>query len=280
MPQILPQPKPDGLVTDEVGPWAEDKYRILSLYATLFSSGMKNKWDERVYIDLYSGAGQVKVRGTEKLLYGSPLLALQVRDPFDKYIFCEEDPTLIEALEVRAKRISPRTNVQYVKGNCDLRVRDIASAIPAASKGHTVLSLCFVDPFDLSVRFETLATLAKKFTDFLVLLALYMDANRNYEHYVKEKSTKVDNFLGDKNWRKEWESAQAAGISFPMFLANAFAARMERLGYLPTPRMKIIHSQEKNLPLYHLALFSKSARAYEYWGEVLKYSTDQMGFFE
>ena len=70
-----------------------------------------------------------------------------------------------------------------------------------------------------------------------------------------------------------------AAISFPMFLADAFAARMEGLGYLPPPRMKIIRLNEKNVPLYHLAIFSRNPRAYEFWGEVLKYSTDQLGLF-
>ena len=47
----------DGLITLEVGGWAETKYRLLALYNELFSTGMKNKWDQRVYIDLYAGAG-------------------------------------------------------------------------------------------------------------------------------------------------------------------------------------------------------------------------------
>jgi len=111
----------------------------------------------------------------------------------------------------------------------------------------------------------------------LSYFALYMDANRNYELYHQEKSKKVDLFLGDSKWRQQWAKSQAAGISFPMFLADAFSERMESLGYLPPPRMKIVRSNEKNLPLYHLAIFSRHTRAYEFWGDVLKYSTDQLG---
>lgn len=275
----LPQPIDDGLETPEVGAWAEDKYRIVSLYATLFSSGMKNKWDTRVYVDLYSGAGHVRVKDTQRLLFGSPLLAIQVQDPFEKYVFCEEDPVRMKALATRTKRLAPQTDVCFIEGNCDDHVRDILNAIPRPSRERTVLNLCFVDPFDLGIRFETLAALADRFTDFLVLLALHMDANRNYEHYVDEKSTKVALFLGDSRWREQWKSAQMTAMSFPMFLADAFAARMESLGYLPPPRMKVIRLSEKNVPLYHLAIFSRNARAYEFWGEVMKYSTDQLGLF-
>ncbi len=40
----------DGLPTSEVGPWSLQKYRLLDLYDTLFSTGMKHHWDLRVYI--------------------------------------------------------------------------------------------------------------------------------------------------------------------------------------------------------------------------------------
>lgn len=77
----------DGLMTPEVGGWAETKYRLLALYDELFSTGMKNKWDERVYLDLYAGAGYSRIQGTGKFLKASPMIALTVAHPFDKYIF-------------------------------------------------------------------------------------------------------------------------------------------------------------------------------------------------
>ncbi len=43
----------DGLMTPEVGDYAEEKYRLIGLYAELFAKAMKGKWDSRVYIDLY-----------------------------------------------------------------------------------------------------------------------------------------------------------------------------------------------------------------------------------
>ena len=39
-----------------------------------------------------------------------------------------------------------------------------------------------------------------------------------------------------------------------------------------------MRSDEKNLPLYCLALFSRNLTAYKFWDDVLKYSTDQIGF--
>jgi hypothetical protein len=44
----------DGLPCPEVGVWTETKHSFVSLYAKLFSSGMKAKWGRRVYVELYA----------------------------------------------------------------------------------------------------------------------------------------------------------------------------------------------------------------------------------
>gem|GEM_PF-6491849 len=51
MREDVPRPLEDELVCPEVGGWAEDKHRLVSLYSALFSSGMKDKWNQRVYVN-------------------------------------------------------------------------------------------------------------------------------------------------------------------------------------------------------------------------------------
>lgn len=271
----------DGLPIPEVGRWAETKYRLIQLYDSLFATGMKDKWDERIYIDLYAGSGFSRIRGTSTVLLGSPLLALSVKNPFNKYIFCDEDPDLMDALKARVSRLMPKANVAYITGNCNDRISDIVKEIPAASKTHTVLGLCLVDPFDLGIKFKSIRHLSNWYLDFLCLLALHMDANRNYSRYVSEDSQKVDEFLGSTTWREKWKQQQSSGMQFPKFLATEFSKQMEALGYIPPPfySMKEVRSDEKNLPLYHLALFSRSFRAYDFWNEVLEYSDNQRKLF-
>lgn len=270
----------DGLACPEVGSWTEEKHRLVSLYAKLFSSGMKNKWSRRVYVDLYAGAGYSRVRGTSKIVPGSPIRALGLEDPFDKYVFCERVSVNLEALKVRVARTGA-SNVAFVSGDCNKRIEDILAEVPRGSQSDTTLSLCFADPFDIGLRFETLRKFAtSRYVDFLILLALYMDANRNYERYVSEDAFRVDEFLGSGTWRQRWAYAQRSAVGFPQFLATEFSASMQSIGYLETPlhRMKRVRSDEKNLPLYYIALFSRSERAFKFWDEVLKYGTDQTGF--
>lgn len=271
----------DGLVCPEVGGWAETKHRLVELYASLFSTGMKAKWDKRVYVELYAGAGYSKVQDTSRVILGSPLHALGVKHPFDKYVFCEEITDNLEALKVRVRRHAPAASVAYIQGDCNQRTADIIAEIPAGSKGNTVLSLCFVDPYDIGIKFDTLRNLSQHRPpmDFVVLLAVYMDAVRNYDRYVSEDSVKVDEFLGSNTWRERWSTAQQTPQRFPQFLATEFARSMESLGYRPTPLHTMKRVKSSRPSLYYLALFSRSPRAYKFWDEVLKYSTKQRTLF-
>lgn len=276
--------KEDGLPMEEQGPWTEKKYRTLFNYIQMFSTGMKKLWDKRVYVDLYSGAGCVKVTGTDKILKGSPLLALSVTDPFDKYIFCDKDddksPWKIEALQKRVGNFSDGKDVEFIQGDCNLEINEIIRKVPK-QYGQRVLTFCFVDPFSLDLHFETLKKLAISHrVDFLVLLALMMDANRNEAHYVKEENEKVDLFLGRSDWRDDWNKKKAKDNSFPRFLSQRFEEQVLTLGYKKSSKRntKEVRSTEKNLPLYHLAFFSRHDRDYDFWNKIQPYADDQGSF--
>jgi len=270
----------DGLPAPEVRRWAEEKYRLISLYDELFASGMKHKWDQRVYIDLYAGAGYSRIQGTDTFLKGSPALALTVSAPFDKYVFCEGKPDLLEALRERTNALAPSADVTFISGSCDAEIEKLCAAIPKGSPTNKVLSLCLVDPFDFGIKFETIRRLSKVFVDFVVLLAVGMDAGHNYDHYVDGNNQKIDEALGNIEWRERWKTWLGGRKRFREFLAVEFALSMKSLNYLEQQphQMKLVRSDEKNLPLYYLALFSRHTTAYQFWDQVLKYSDDQSSF--
>jgi three-Cys-motif partner protein len=271
----------DGLPYNDVGVWTEAKHRLVGYYAALFSAGMKDKWKKRIYIELYAGAGYSRIRGTERIIAGSPIQALGLKVPFDKYIFCEQNPAKLEALRVRVRRHAPPSaDVAFIPEDCDSNVSQISAAIPQHSKNHKVLSLCFVDPNDIGIRFSTLQTLALKYVDYVVLLALYMDALRAEQQYIKNPS-KIDQLLGTYSWLDRWKIAKQKGAEFPRFLAEEFAASMATMKYIPPPfySMRKIFLYEKNIPLYAVGLFSRHPLAYELWDKALKGSDDQLGLF-
>jgi three-Cys-motif partner protein len=277
---LLPEPQDDGLLHYEVGGWAETKHSLVGLYDRLFSTGMKNKWDCRVYIELYAGPGLLRIRGTNRFIWGSPIHALGIPDAFDKYIFCDSNAGALEALQKRVSGRFPGANASFIAGSCDEKIEEICKEIPGFSTKFRVLSFCFVDPNDISIKFSTVKKLSQHFVDFLFLLALDMDANRARQAYLDPSNTKIAEFLGNPKWRRQWE--QSTTKDFRRFLAEEYAKQMATLDYIPLEfeRMKHVRADDNNRPLYHLALFSKHKLAYKYWDEVLKYSNPQRSFWD
>ncbi len=282
MTSRLPELEDDGLITPEVGDYAEEKYRLVGLYAELFAKSMKGKWGNRVYIDLFSGAGRSRIKNTSRIVPASPLLALNIKDRFDRYIFCELELEKIAALKLRVEREYPDVDAHYIQGNTNKNVEVILEKIPMYHPGFKVLCFCFVDPFNLeNLHFETLRRMATRYVDFLVLIPSGMDANRNISKYSKEENKKVDKFIGDNGWRTKWELAEAKGESFSRFLPDQFGQRMVDLGYIYSgiQDMKPMRLTEKNVLLYHLAFFSRSELGKKFWDQARKYSADQQSLF-
>lgn len=270
----------DGLVKNEdVGTWTAEKYRQFQLYAQQFTSSMNGKWKSLAYLDLYAGSGLSQVSGTNEILLGSPLIALSLDVQFNTYVFCEKDPAKLDALEQRVKKHFPNANVQFVSGDCDDPRFQLGNAIPPGA-----LTLCFVDPYSLDIRFKTLQSLAQnRKIDFLCLLASRMDAGRNPHNYPKEESTKVDELLDSTDWRERWEHAKSAAAKAPNFgdfICREFCHRMETLGYLPTePHEMRPIKRDNGAVIYHLVLFSKSPLGKKFWQTASTYSQPQRKLF-
>jgi three-Cys-motif partner protein len=263
----------------DVGSWAQEKYLRVWTYDQLFATGMKNSWDERVYIDLFSGSGYSRIRSTGEILIGSPLLALQIPDRFDRYIFCDAHHEYLQVLQRRVERIAPGVQAHYLPGDVNLIIDSVRDCIPRGSRAHRVLSFCFVDPFSVNFRFANVRRLGEdRYVDFLILLALGMDANLNLPTYLESEHSRIEEFVDNSNWRAEWRVAEERGERFIPFLARQYSRAMQALKYLPATleQMYPVRSDQRNLPLYYLAFFSRNRRGYDYWREVLKYADPQM----
>ena len=268
----------DGLVTNPIGPWAEEKYRYVGMYAEMFATGMKNKWPRRLYLDLFSGPGYSRVRDTGRVVLGSPMIALSLPDPFDEYVFSDESPEALDALRIRVAGLDQQLPVTYIPGDANVAVARIVTVV-SATPSKSTLSFCFLDPYKLNIHFQTVERIAEgRAVDFLILLALYIDANRNIQWYVGDDNPTIDLFLGDRTWRPRWKTAERAGDSIVKFLANEYSARMGQIGYLTMTLedMVKVSTRDKRLPLYYLAFFSKHAKGLEFWRAVRKYATDQL----
>ncbi len=277
----LPVLEEDGLALPVVGPWASDKHRKIAYYAKIFSESMKEKWQCRVFIDLFAGAGMAKIKGTGELVPGSPLIALGLDSPFDRYVFCENDPVLYHALKTRIDRYYPDTKAEVLNLDSNARIEEVLKKIPSFGRGFTGLAFCFVDPFNASnLSFETIRRVSSAlYVDFIVLLPSYMDIKRNEHIYTKPECRTLDTFLGDSEWRKEWSGGKGRFRDFGVFIADQFGKRMEGLGYLyeGTDEFDIIRmGEDRSLYLYHLCFFSKNKLGKKFWKDARKNTTNQM----
>lgn len=272
----------DGEVP-EVGAWAEAKYDLLRTYLTIFSTGMRNKWRTRVYVDLFAGAGRAAIEGTKRQVPTSALIAIGVKHPFDRYVFCEQSRRRMSALRARVERIAHGVDVRFVPGDCNVQVANVLAELPPV-QARDALTACFVDPFRLSdLKFATLRRLADgRRIDFLVLVPSHMDARRNEARLTRDSDPILDDFLGGRDWRARWAAARRAPAtpSFPTFVVEEFGRSMERLGYLRFLPADAVPVDAKGLPLYHLALYSKNPRGADFWKKAKRSASRQRDLFE
>ena len=270
----------DGLENNQIGPWALEKYSLVGGYCEVFTRAVRQKWDNLVYIDLFAGSGYSKIRNRNKIIYGSPLIALSIPIPFTTYIFCEKNKKYFESLKERLKRDFNDKNVILFNDDSNDIISKVKSSIPKYSRDNTVLSFCYVDPFSLNLRFETIRELSFLSIDFLILLALYMDANRNIKTYLASENKKVELFLDDSTWKEEFKEKAAFNHErFVRYLANIYKSKMENLGFKTTESFRQVRSEVRNLPLYYLAFFSKHNLGKKLWNEVQKYADTQRKLF-
>jgi|ERR1035437_465969 three-Cys-motif partner protein len=271
------QVEPDGNNTPQVRAWSLEKYKLVGSYCDIFTNGMKGRWDQLVYIDLFAGAGHATIIETGKTYLSSALIAMSVPNPFTKYILCEEVEEKFEALKTRVKKHFSHLDVTLINGDSNKIIDQVIKSIPPFKKGNTLLPFCFVDPYSLNLHFRTIETLGSKILmDFLILQALHMDGNRNLAKYLKDENDKIAYYLGNDNWRTDFnQSCKDYSANFVKFLAEQYLNKMISMGYIPEKNMHQIRSNEKNLPLYYLAFYSKHPRGIDYYKRVEKYSNPQ-----
>ncbi|MCD6217407.1 three-Cys-motif partner protein TcmP [bacterium] len=275
--------KDDGLITPDVKEHSLKKYELIKYYSELFTTSMKTKWNCRVFIDLFAGAGRSRVTSTGAIVPSSSFLALGMSVPYDKYIFCEIDEEKAQALKMRIAKDYAELNTCVIQGDTNENVDKILREIPQYSKEFLVLTFCIVDPYRIdNLHFATIRSLAKLFMDFFVLIPTHMDAQRNWALYEKDGDMRISRFLGKADWRKDWGQAKQKNVKSGYFLLDLFGKQMETLGYNNSgiEGAKKIEHTEKKYPLYYLALYSRSKLGEDFWKKSKKGVERQIYMFD
>jgi len=270
----------DGLATPEAGAWIERKYRLVGNYAKLFVDAAQGRWKNLVLVDLFAGTGRSRIEGTGRIVPSSPLVALDIPHPFNRYIFCEKDGPKLEALNERVGRDYPDRDVRFLHGDPNWLVDRIIEEMPPQHRDSKVLGLCFADPDHLeNLKFGTIEKLSERFFDFLVLLPTGMETQRAVHFFAEQGRSKLDDFLGAPYWRAAWKDARRRGESAEMFLIRFFGEQMGSLGFKSVdPREAMAVRDERNLKCYRFGFYSRHNLAKKLAQQVAKASEDQLGF--
>ena len=192
------------------------KLSIVEKYLKFFTTALRGKFDELLYIDAFAGTGSRTVRHEERpagLLdpgepeklerrRGSARIAIDVHPPFDFIVFIENKPSYFAALEELAANY-PQRRIVVVKDDAN----DALRRLIATNTWRSTRAVVFLDPYGMQLEWSTLERVAAtKAIDvwFLFPLAgLYRQATRDLADVDQHKRAALTRMFGSDAWEEE-----------------------------------------------------------------------------
>ena len=207
------------------GVWTEIKLRALTEYLDFYQKALRNKPFETWYIDAFAGTGDrhaelekggifegAPIEQLEIILDGSARKALQVQPPFDHYWFTEQSRGRAEVLRALRREFDRDILVQTADANTALQQLFCSapwSTGPTAARQRGVV---FLDPYGMSVDWETLRTLAAtKRVDVWYLFprkAVVQQLAHDIRGVDINKRRKLAQIFGSDDWKHEFYEAR------------------------------------------------------------------------
>lgn len=255
--------KSDSLPARPSGPWIETKHKLLTYYANLFATGMKNKWSSRVYLELFSGPGKCLIRDSGKEDLGSPLKVIE--HEFTKFIFTEMSAPAADAL---SQRLDPFPNSARTEIWCG----DCAEAIQRIRIPDRSLTLAFIDPTGIAhAPFSLIEALHMKTRcDLLINIQYGMGIKMNIHQYTPDadEQSALTKFLGNDSWKPV---PRHNPRDFFRGVLELYKDQLHRLGFKrDLVGREVLISNDRNTPLYLLLFATKHPRGKEFWDKSLK----------
>lgn len=233
---------------DEIGPWSEIKLEIIQKYASAYSVILSTKDIlSHAYIDAFSGPGFHRSKtDKDRVIQGSPWIALETEPPFDDYYFIDMDSNKTDILEDLAQN---HDRVHISNGDCNnLLINDI---FPEVQYEDYRRALCLLDPYGLNLNWEVIFQAGQMRSVEIFLNFPTMDMNRNvFRQHPKKVSqhniNRMNAFWGDESWRdivysepqqtNLFDNNAVEKVADNDIVARAFQARLkEKAGFQHVP---------------------------------------------
>jgi three-Cys-motif partner protein len=254
----------NGLWVERVGPWAEEKQKIITDYVQI-ASATRRKYKHCSFIDVFCGPGQSQIRDTGELIDGSPVAAYKqgcASHPFSHIHVSDADADLLSSAEVRLR--DGGAPVHATEGPASVALPKIVNQLSGSG-----LHLALLDPRNLgALSFDLFQCLSRlKRIDVIVHVSL-SDLQRNVDRYTSKAHEQFDRFA--PGWRDHvnTEMNQAA---LRAAIMEYWTERVVSLG-LPRARHCELIRGTQGQRLYLLILLAKHRLAHAFWEKITSVS--------
>ncbi len=209
------------------GPWTEIKLDAISEYLDFYQNALKNRGFETWYVDAFAGTGErhaktviggifdnAPVEHVEEVLAGSARRALAINPPFSHYWFAEQRPTRVKALEALREEYDAEISIRRGDANEQLRLLFASSPWENHRDHWKQRAVVFLDPYGMSVGFDTLKMLAEtKRVDVWYLFprkAVIQQLSNKVSRIDQDKRASLNRIFGCEDWEERFYKAQPA----------------------------------------------------------------------
>jgi three-Cys-motif partner protein len=210
---------------DTVGPWAREKLDALREYLNFYTTVLKNQshWLRgTIFFDAFAGPGLSRVRKKDDLiepvslfgadaetakasaefLKGSPRVALEIINPFGRYIFVERDPQRAAELKSLQTEYGEKFSIEVKEDDANTALNEW---LESGIDWHVHRAVVFLDPFGMQVPWTTIEGLAAtQAIEVLINFPMGMAVNRLLTRSGEIDigwQASLDAFFGSGEWR-------------------------------------------------------------------------------
>lgn len=215
------------------GHWTEKKLDCLShyleAYTKIFAANEQARHFRRIYVDGFAGTGsrsqpetlQVvpelfdEYEDARRFLDGSARRALKIHPPFHEYVFVENNPQhVMELCRLREQYPDLSARIKVLEGDANDHLVRWASLMDT----HRERAVVFLDPYGMSVEWNTLEELARtKAVDLWILVPHGQAVNRLLTRRSMPNTAferRLTSFFGTDEWKEEFYESSEQGDLF------------------------------------------------------------------
>jgi three-Cys-motif partner protein len=252
-----------GLLVENVGPWATDKLKIVTDYVQA-SGAARRRYLEAgaVYFDVFCGPGRSKIRTTGQFIDGSPVAAFKKAKgslaPFTSINISDADPKLFATAEKRLLALG--APVRATPGPA-------SSALPkiVESLNKYGLHFAFLDPHNLgTLSFDLFESLSKLNRIDIIVHVSLSDLQRNADRYTSAAYDQFDMFA--PGWRNHVGTEMNQG-SLRTAILQYWSDKVMKLGLPRAEHCELITGAQRQR-LYWLVLLARHQLAHSLWSKI------------